>query len=352
MSTGNLPNKKPESKKNKTPYFDFSNWTAAQKRTFVWFTVLLLVVFVVVALVVFFAVLQGPEKVMVPDVQNMDLADALGLLQQKELYPRLTLRFTNNPQDKNMILEQSPEPGTIVKAGRRIKLTVSKGAVLTKIENYVGQDLEYVKLHLQSLFTTSTALVTVREPAMYMTSDKPAGTILEQNPPAGTEISGPTVIDFVVSKGPESQAAEVPNFVGLNMNDAVNLAQTCPITIDFALRKAKGNEQTGVVVEQSLEAGKQAKLTDRMKVTLTAVPNTESGQSAQVNGLFVYKLPEYPYPVPVKVEALDQNGARTTIASLKHPGGNFSLPFSLPQGSTIVLSVLDREVSRTEVKAQ
>ncbi|HOV93331.1 MAG TPA: PASTA domain-containing protein [Spirochaetales bacterium] len=358
MSTGNLPTKKPESKKNKTPYFDFSNWTAAQKRTFVWFAVLLLVVFVVVALIIFFAVLQGPEKVMVPDVRNMDLADALVLLQQKELYPRLTLRFTNNPQDKNMILEQSPEPGTIVKAGRRIKLTVSKGAILSKVENYIGQDLESVKLHLQSLFTTSTALVTVREPAMYMTSDKPAGTILEQNPPAGTEISGPIVIDFVVSKGPDTQVVQVPNFVGLGLSDAVKLAQTSPITIDFALRKARGNEQGGVVVDQSLEAGKQAKPTDRMKVTLTAMPNTETGQSAEsgqaspINGLFVYKLPEYPYSVPVKVEVLDQNGGRTTLASLKHPGGNFSLPFSLPAGSTIVLTVLDREVSRTEVKEQ
>jgi len=350
---GNMPTGKPELKqpkqKSSTPRFDFSQWTKSQKKTFVWFAVLLLVIFVVVAMVVFFAVLRGPEKVMVPDVRNMDLADALVVLQQKELYPRLTLRFTDNPQDKNMILEQSPEPGSIVKAGRRIKLTVSKGAVLTKVENYVGQDLEYVKLHLQSLFTTSTALVTVREPPMYDFDEKPAGIILAQTPVAGTEISGPTVLEFVVSKGPESQSAQVPNFVGLSVDAAVSLAQRSPLTVDFSLRQAKSGEQEDVVVSQSPEAGKQAKVTDRMKVVLTAASASASGM---VHGLYVYKLPEYPYAVAVKVEAIGPNGDRKTLASLKHPGGNFSLPFSLPEGSTIVLTVLDREMSRTEVKSQ
>ncbi|MCE5256574.1 MAG: PASTA domain-containing protein [Spirochaetaceae bacterium] len=345
---GNTPAKKTKpARRPETPHFDFSQWTKSQKKTFVWYAVILLIVFALVAVIVFFAVLRGPEKVMVPDVRNMDLADALVVLQEKELYPRLTLRFTDNPQDRNMILEQSPEPGSIVKAGRRIKLTVSKGAVLSAVENYIGQDLEYVKLHLQSLYTTSTALLTIREPSMYLFDEKPAGTILEQKPVAGTEISGPTVIEFVVSKGPESQSAQVPNFIGLSVDDAVSLAQTSPLTVDFSLRQAKSGEKSGLVVEQSPGSDKQAKVTDRIKVVLTSalVPG-------MVSGLYVYKLPEYPYPVSVKVEAIEPSGERKTMATLKHPGGNFSLPFALPAGSTIILSVLDREMSRTEVKSQ
>lgn len=328
--------------------FDFTSWTKEQKRTFGLFAAVLCVALLAVALIAFFAVLRGPERVMVPDVRNMDLADALVKLQDRELYPRLTLRFTDNPQDKNTILEQSPEPGSIVKAGRRIKLTVSKGAVLDKIENYVGKDLEAVKLQLQALFSTSKPLVTVRDPPMYRFDDSAAGTILEQMPLPGVQISGPTVLELVVSKGPESLKDKVPDFSGQSIVDAIAMAENSPFTVDFSMRQAKSGETQGKVVEQQPKAGTEAKVTDRIKVVLSSPPSV----AGLVNGIYIYALPQYPYPVAIKLEAIKPAGQRVLLASLKHPGGNFSLPFSLPAGSTFVLSVLDHEMARTEVKPQ
>jgi eukaryotic-like serine/threonine-protein kinase len=302
----------------------------------------------VMAIIVFFVVLKGAEKVMVPDVRNMELTDALVKLQERELYPRITLRFTDNPQDKNSVLEQSPIPGSIVKAGRRIKLTVSRGAVLDKIENYVGQDMEAVKLHLQSLFSASRPLVTIREPPMYRFDEAAAGTILEQKPLPGTEISGATTLDVIVSKGPESRKAKIPAFIGLSLASAVSVAESGSFTVDFSMRQAKSGESQGVVVEQQPAAGSDAKITERIKVVLTP-PAAAQGL---VNGIYTHSLQEYPYPVPVKLEAIKPSGQRILLASMKHSGGNFSIPFSLPTGSTFVLSVLDREISRTEVKSQ
>ncbi|MHB0896828.1 MAG: PASTA domain-containing protein [Spirochaetales bacterium] len=326
--------------------FDFSSWTREQKKTFGLFAAVLCVALAIVLLIAFSIVLRGPEKVMVPDVRNMELADALVKLQERELYPRLTLRFTDNPQDKNTILEQSPEPGSIVKAGRRIKLTVSKGAVLDKIENYVGKDLEAVKLQLQTLFSASKPLVTVRDPPIYRFDDSAAGTILEQKPLPGEQISGPTVLELVVSKGPESLKDMVPDFSGKSISDAIATAENSPFAVDFSMRAAKAGEPQGKVVDQQPKAGVEAKVTDRIKVALSSPPST----AGLVNGIYVYNLPQYPYPVLVKLEAIKPAGQRVLITSLKHPGGNFSVPFSLPAGSTFVLSVLDREMARTEVK--
>lgn len=337
---------KRQRQKSERVRFDFSSWTREQKKTFGLFAALLCVVLTAVVLIAFSIVLRGPEKVMVPDVRNMDLADALVKLQERELYPRLTLRFTDNPQDKNTILEQSPEPGSIVKAGRRIKLTVSKGAVLDKIENYVGKDLEAVKLQLQTLFSASKALVTVREPPLYRFDDSAAGTILEQKPLPGEQISGPTVLELVVSKGPESLKDKVPDFSGQSISEAIATLENSPFTVDFSMRAAKTGEPQGKVVEQQPKAGTEAKVSDRIKVVVSSPAST----TGSVNGVYVYSLPQYPYPVLVKLEAIKPSGQRVLLASLKHPGGNFSVPFSLPSGSTFVLSVLDRELARTEVK--
>ena len=69
---------------------------------------------------------------------------------------------------------------------------VSRGVVVDKVENYVGQNIDDVKMHLQTLFSTSARpLLSLKEPAMYRFSTENAGTILEQKPTPGTEIIGP-----------------------------------------------------------------------------------------------------------------------------------------------------------------
>lgn len=326
--------------------FDFSSLDQRQRKTFVFFALGLCALLAVVALIVFFAVLKGPEKVMVPDVRNMDLADGLVKLQERELYPRLTLRFTDNPQDKNIILEQSPEPGSIVKAGRRIRLTVSRGAVLDRIENYVGQDLASVEIKLQALSVSGRPLVSLRDPILYRFDAAAAGTILEQKPPAGEAISGPALLEVIVSKGPEQLSAAVPEFVGLSMAQALAALGKSPFVVDFAMRQAKEGEAAGKVAEQQPKAGVQAKTAERIKVVLTS-PAAAQGV---VSGIYLYTLPQYPYAVPVTLEAVSAEGKKTLIATLNHPGGSLSLPFSLPAGSGLVLSVLGKETARSEVK--
>ena len=329
----------------KSRRFDFSGWTKPQKRAFSLYAVMLCIILALAFVAAFFYVLKGAEKVMVPDIRGMELADALVNLQERELYPRLALRFTNNPLDKNTILEQNPEPGSIVKAGRRIALTVSRGAVLDTIENYIGKDLEAIKLHLQTLFSSSRALVTIREPPMYRFDESPAGTILEQKPLPKTEISGPTVLEFIVSKGPESQKTTVPRFVGETLVSAIRVAEKAPFPVDFSMRLAKSGESPGTVVEQKPGADTEIRVTDRVEVVISA-PASSNGM---IHGVYVYTLIDYPYPVPVKLEAISPEGQRRTLASMKHPGGNFSIPFNVASGTTFVLTVLDREMSRTEV---
>ncbi len=340
-----MKNKEKPPKLDKT-LMSFKSLTMEQRRLFGLYALGLCLVFLLAALIAFFAILKGPEKVMIPDLRGMELADALLRMQERELYPRLSLRFTNNPQDKNTILEQDPLPGIIVKAGRRIKLTVSKGAVLDEIENYIGKDIDAVKLELLSLFSSSQALVTVREPPVYRFDDAEPGTILEQSPPAGEQISGPTVLELVVSKGPESAKKKVPEFLGLSITEAIAQMEKSAFAVDFSMRQPKQGEKPGTVTEQQPKAGGTAPVKDRIKLVLS-VPEASPGM---VHGIFMYTLPEYPYPVPVKIEALKSGGQRQLIASMKHPGGSLSIPFSLPEGSTLILSALDKEISRTGVK--
>jgi eukaryotic-like serine/threonine-protein kinase len=307
-----------------------------------------IVLMIVAGLSAFLLSLRGAEQTMVPDVRSMELAQALVKLQEKELYPRVSLRFTDNPLDRGKIVDQSPSPGAIVKAGRRIALTVSRGSVADKVENFVGQDVNEAKIHLQTLFAGARPLLSVKEPPVYVFDKAPLGTILEQKPLPETEIAEETQLELVVSRGPEKAQIRVPDLAGLSIDEALIQVQKIDLVVNFSMRAAGKSERAGAVVAQTPAAGSMIPANARVSVTLSA-PATANGQVA---GIYSRDLPEYPYPLKVSLESRSPSGDRTPIITVNHPGGSFTAPYVLPDGDVLVLSVLDREVPpRVEVKA-
>jgi beta-lactam-binding protein with PASTA domain len=300
----------------------------------------IILLMIITALTAFFLALRGAEQIMVPDVRGTELSQALIKLQERELYPRLEVRFTDNPTERGMIIEQDPAPGAIVKAGRRIRITVSRGTVTERVGNYVGQDLNEVKLRLQTLFAGSRPLLSIKDPPIYVFNKAPAGTILEQKPQPETELSGPTLLELVVSRGPEKAQVRVPSFTGLSLEDCLLLIERENLVVSFSLRKATGGEKEGTVASQTPAAGSMIPSGSRIALTMTE-PERASGMVA---GLYSRELPQYAYPVKLTLEVLGPNGDRKPILTVDHPGGSFTAPYIVPAGSFLVLSVQGKEV--------
>lgn len=294
--------------------------------------------------VAFFMTLRGEEQSLVPNVVEMELSEALITLQEKELYPRITLRFSGDPATKGRILEQDPLPGAIVKAGRRIALVVSRGAAQEKVGDYVGQTLDEVKNHLQSIFGSTRQLLVVREPPVYVYDTASAGTILEQTPLPDTDIAGPTELIFIVSRGPEKNQAKVPDLVGLSLSDAALQIEKAGIAFEFTVRQPEGKDKPGTIVAQSRAPGS---LVDPVTVVplVLAAPKPVEGS---VFGLFSHELPEYPYPLRSVLYVEAPNGSRAPLISVDHPGKRFTMPYIVPRGSVLVLQVLNKVVARVE----
>ncbi|MBQ3800892.1 MAG: PASTA domain-containing protein, partial [Treponema sp.] len=122
------------------------------------FTIILtLCVTVVACIAVFLVSLQGEEQVMVPDVVGKTLTTALLEMQQKELYAKIQLRYSDE-DDALTILEQSPAPGSIVKAYRRVTLTVSRGVEGSGIDDFVGKNIDSVLPELKKKYSGKDSL--------------------------------------------------------------------------------------------------------------------------------------------------------------------------------------------------
>ena len=154
----------------------------------------------VIGAVTFSIAVRGQPETLVPNLQGRDVLDALVDLQSKELYPDIQIQYSAEI-DKNLVISQRPAAGTLVKAGKRVTLRVSKGPVIDKVENYVGMTLDDVKIHLQTLFASHSPNLLIKEPILYRHENgTPPGKVLAQSPLPGTKITGLTYLELVVSQ--------------------------------------------------------------------------------------------------------------------------------------------------------
>lgn len=299
-----------------------------------------------VAILVFFKNVEGPEKVLVPNVVGKQLEDALLEMQAKELYPKINLRYSDVPGDEGAILEQSPQAGAIVKGYSRVSLVVSRGVVVDKVDDYVGMNIDDLQLKLQTLFAGQTKPLIVLGNPKYKPDLSEAGTILEQEPPAGTSISEPVTVELVVSRGPNYENTRPPKVVGQSVNDLLQTITRSKVVFDIKSHIALDNEKIGTVVSQQTFDSEFVPNYSRVEIEM-AMPDKPVNDN--VYGIFEAKLADYPYPVPMKLEAVPEEGNSYTILSFSHPGGNVTIPYAVPKGTELVLYVVEKVASRQTV---
>lgn len=299
-----------------------------------------------VAILVFFKNVEGPEKVLVPNVVGKQLEDALLEMQAKELYPKINLRYSDVPGDEGAILEQSPQAGAIVKGYSRVSLVVSRGVVVDKVDDYIGMNIDELQLKLQTLFAGQTKPLIVLGTPKYKPDLSDAGTILEQDPPAGTSISEPVTVELVVSRGPNYENTRPPKVVGQSVNDLLQTITRSKVVFDIKSHIALDDEKIGTVVSQQTFDSEFVPNYSRVEIEM-AMPDKPINDN--VYGIFEAKLADYPYPVPMKLEAVPEEGNSYTILSFSHPGGNVTIPYAVPKGTELVLYVVEKVASRQTV---
>ena len=325
---------------------DIADDISGNGKTIVITSLVMLIVFVAVSTLVFFIALKSAEQVMVPNVVGKDLPEALLDLQARELYPRIQLRYSQKADEKGLILEQDPSPGAIVKGGKRIELVLSQGTVIDTVQNYIGENIEDVQNRIRELFTSgSRQYLQIKQPYLTKYSAEPAGTILEQEPAAGTPIANNMELTFVVSKGTQAETTQVPDMAGADLKKIYQVMQRAAVTFAFTAGSTTG---TDITVQQQ-SAAAQSGVPVFSPVTLTvSLPESANGM---VSGILKTTLAEFPYPFTVSLYAAYPNGDKDLLTSFRHPGGACSVPYTVPEGTKLSLEVLNKEVYTETVGA-
>ncbi|HEY9595483.1 MAG TPA: PASTA domain-containing protein, partial [Spirochaetia bacterium] len=303
---------------------------------------------IIIGSVTFGIAVHGQPETLVPNLQGRDILDALVDLQGKELYPDVQVQYSTTI-DKDIIISQRPAPGTLVKAGKRVTLRVSKGPIIDKVENYVGMSLDDVKIHLQTLFATHSPNIIIKNPIVYTyRPGVPTGRVLAQSPAPGTKINGITDLELVVSQDQGAVSTiTVGDYVGKSFQEALQELTRDNVPFAFTVVKPGKNADPGSILDQT--PGKGAQIPYGQIVQLKMAAPTNIGRD-NIFGLFKFSLPDQPIAVDVRLVLVSDSEPKD-ILTMKHSGGPLSVPYIVPAGSELVLYVVNQEVDREKAVA-
>ncbi|MCL1694157.1 MAG: PASTA domain-containing protein [Actinomycetia bacterium] len=189
----------------------------------------------------------GTSQVAVPDVVGQTEADATTAITGAGLVAAATA-VPSDTVPEGSVISQAPDAGAMVDAGTNVNIDVSTGPDApdtVPVPDVAGKAAADAQAELEAAGFT---VVTEEQPSM----DVEAGLVIETNPSAGTEVATGETVTMIVSSG----AGEiiVPNFVGMNQDDATKAAEDAGLTITF-VEDPENPDPEGIVASQEPVAG-------------------------------------------------------------------------------------------------
>jgi len=159
---------------------------------------------------------QNQNRIMI-DIKNRNLDDALKILKSENYRYEVSDTLYTNKFQLGTIVDQYPKPNTRVKSGRTVRLKIAQPEKSVAIPNLIGQSRRSAELELNQMGLLIDTVYTEYNP------EYPNGTIAWQYPKAGDRRKKGMGIQITVSKGMPPNFFQVPNLIGLSINQARDL---------------------------------------------------------------------------------------------------------------------------------
>lgn len=185
-------------------------------------------------------------EVTVPDVTGKQMTLARQILEDKKL--RVNVAETYNADvPAGQVVSQNPTAGSKVKEQRLVTIYVSKGGEEIEMPDLTGLSKSDAEAQLKKM---GLKLGSVYEKY----SNEEAGTVIKQDPKAGTKISRGQTVDITVSKGKQSHKVSVPDVTGVSLDAAKAALQSRGLRVG-SVSKQESRQAAGTVVSQSPASG-------------------------------------------------------------------------------------------------
>ena len=159
---------------------------------------------------------QNQNRIMI-DIENRNLDEAIKILNSEDYKYEVSDTLYTNKFKLGTIVDQYPKPNTRVKSGRTVRMKIAQPEKSVAIPNLIGQSRRSAELELNQMGLLIDTVYAEYNP------EYPNGTIAWQYPKAGDRRKKGMGIQITVSKGMPPNFFQVPNLIGLSINQAKEL---------------------------------------------------------------------------------------------------------------------------------
>ncbi len=200
------------------------------------------------------------EQVRVPNLFGQTLTEAQNSLVERDLRVGSTTERADPEAEAGTVVEQSPTSGELVDPDTAVDLVLSTGRDTTLVPTVVGLSVAEAR----PLITEAGLEISeVREEP----SDDPEGTVLEVQPPEGSEVDVGSAVVLVASSG----TIEVPNVEGLPEAEATAILNQAGFQV-LVTDEESATDDPGTVLFQAPAAGTEVSVGSRVAITVAVAP--------------------------------------------------------------------------------
>jgi serine/threonine-protein kinase len=192
-------------------------------------------------------VVSESQTVPIPDVVGSSANDAVSALETLKLIVRQVPQASADVP-AGRVISQSPRAGQRVPRGSTVEIAVSTGSEQASVPNVIGSDRSSAE---SAIVAAGLSVGSVTS----QTSAEPSGTVISQNPSAGSRVDKGSSVSFVVSSG--GAPAPVPSVVNLERSAAEQAIRNAGFNPSVEERAVSDPAQDGIVISQNPASGSE-----------------------------------------------------------------------------------------------
>ena len=211
-----------------------------------------------------------------PDVTGKHFVEAKKILESNGLEIIRAGQMVNSQYVPGTVILQFPKPKTIVKAGRRIYVTLTTPEQPIQIPNVIGQSERDAQFILSSAGLVVDSTIIWEYSPLY-----PEGVVCNQSLYEGTRISRGTTIRLTFSLGPIPREVEVPNYMFNNLQNVQKEIVKVGLRVGKIINLPNNEYLPNTVLKQSPEAGTMVLPGDSLNLIISVLDSTANNSSVQ-----------------------------------------------------------------------
>ena len=214
--------------------------------------------------------LNQAKPIGVPYLVGIKEANAVQSIHDAGLEVGQIHRLPNDQEPKTYVYDQNPNQGDRVGQGSFVELWVSTGKAQVTVPDLVGEN--------QNDAVAKLTAMNLKFDVHDISSSKPQGTVIAQNPAAETKVAENTTVRINVSSGPKPVG--IPDVRGSSYETAASQLQAIGFAV--ARQDTESDQAAGTVIDQTpapdnfAPKGSTVTLTVSKGPKTTGVPNVEN----------------------------------------------------------------------------